>query len=91
MIYNIGVNEIKLFLKVIALLTMLIKLFYYLRIQADKKFTEFIIDIFFYANKIVLNNLTIDDDRMQYLKVKNYCIIVFWSSMFLLLVMYAKS
>jgi hypothetical protein len=91
MINNIGINEIKLFLLVVVSVTMLMKLFFYLRIREDKKVSEFIIDIFFYANKMILNNLTIDDDRMQYLKVKNYCIIVFWSCLLLLLVIYAKS
>ena len=88
--FNVTLQNITFFLISTIVITLLIKLFYYLRIKKGKNVGEFIIDIFYYANKMVLHNLTVDDDRMRYLKIKNYCVLVFWSCLLILLILFAK-
>ena len=69
----------------IAFISILVSLFYYLRVLHEKNSTEFLNNIFHYYGKAGLRN-TFDHKRKVYKKVNNVCIIIFWLSLLMILI-----
>ena len=65
---------------IIAATTVLINACYYLQIREGKKLKEFIMNFFNWTTKIMIKNYGANYKRKRYLKVNNYCMLIFWFS-----------
>ena len=78
-----GLLSVSLFLS--SIISFITSLYYYERIKRDRSLKEFLSNLFIIYGKRSLRN-TFDKQRNKYLKVNNYCMIIFWVSLILLLV-----
>ena len=69
----------------IAVISILVSMVYYLRVLQDKNLAEFFNNFIRYYGKAALRN-TFDHRRKVYQRVNNICLIVFWLSFLLILI-----
>ncbi len=76
------ITEMRLIIFTITVTCLVVKIFYYLRIEKHKSVTEFIMDFFHWAPKIMIKNCGADKERREYMRKNNFCSLIFWITIF---------
>jgi hypothetical protein len=77
----------KIIFFIATLSALIINAFYYLQIRREKSFKEFGMNFFNWATIIMIKNNGADRYRKKYMKINNYCMLIFWLSLLMQLLL----